>query len=63
MSITGIPSSENIILHRIARNGDSYRITTNDSATVYTLYKIENNKAIKIAKGSNPLELENKYVK
>lgn len=62
MAITGIPKTENIILHRVARNGDSYRITCNDAGTVYTLYKIENNKATKIGKASTPTDLEKKYI-
>ncbi len=62
MAITGIPSSEEIVLNRVARNGDSYRITSKDSGAVYTLYKIENNKAVRISKATTPTELEKKYI-
>lgn len=62
MALKGIPGSENIVLHRIARNGDSYRITANEAGTVYTLYKVEDDKATKIGKASTPPELEKKYI-
>ena len=62
MAIKGIPDTENIVLHRVAKNGDSYRITSNEAGTVYTLYKVENDKATKIGKASTPPELEKKYI-
>lgn len=61
--IKGIPSAEKIVLHREAKNGDVYKITVNEAGTSYTLYKIEGDKGIKVGKGTNPLELENKYIK
>ncbi|MEE1503892.1 MAG: hypothetical protein UGF89_06585 [Acutalibacteraceae bacterium] len=61
--IKGIPSAENIILHRNGKNGDEYKITENEAGTSYTIYKLDGDKATKLGKGSNPLELEDKYVK
>lgn len=63
MSIPGIPKSETIWLKRIAQNGDIYYITSKEIRDCYYLYKMENNKAVKIGKATTPPELEKKYIK
>lgn len=61
--ITGIPSGENLRITHTTLNGDVYYFTKKPSSDGYTLYKDENGKAVKIAKGANPPELEDKYIK
>lgn len=59
----GIPRSETIWLKRTTAKGDVYCITSKETRDCYFLYKLENNTAIKIAKGSSPQSLEEKYIK
>ncbi len=63
MSIPGIPKSEKSMTKRLDNKGNVYYITTNATRESYFLYKIENNKAIKLGKASTPTELEKKYIK
>lgn len=63
MQIPGIPKSERIWLKRITSNGDTYYITSKETRDCYYLYKMENNKAIKLGKAPTPTELEKKYIK
>lgn len=63
MPIPGIPKSEIIWLKRLAQNGDTYYITSKETRDCYYLYKMENNKAIKLGKAATPIELEKKYIK
>jgi len=61
--IKGIPGAEKLVLHRNTKKGDIYKITVNEAGNVYTIYKLDGDKATKLGKGSNPLELEDKYIK
>ena len=63
MKIKGIPSAETLVLHRENKKGDVFKITTNEAGSSYTIYKVEGDKATKLGKGANPLELEDKFVK
>ncbi len=62
MKIKGIPSSETNILRRVTTTGEAYVITVNNATQMYTIYKLNGDTAVKLGKGSNPLELEQKYV-
>ena len=61
--MTGIPSSEILWTTIKTINGDTYYITSKEIRDYYYLYKKEGNKAVKINKNKDPLELENKYIK
>lgn len=60
---TGIPTSEKIVTTYTTLKGDIYYITEKKNVEDYFLYKDENGKAVKIAKGPTPLFLEEKYIK
>ena len=59
----GIPKNEKIILKRLTTKGELFYITTTAAGDCYFLYKTENGTAVKIAKGSTPPSLEEKYIK
>lgn len=61
--VTGIPPSENIITTYTTLKGDIYYITEKKNVADFFLYKDENGKAVKIAKGPNPPFLEEKYIR
>lgn len=44
-------------------NGDTYRITQNQMNKIFTIYKVVDGCFERLGKGSNPTELENKYIK
>ena len=60
---TGIPKGETLQLTYTTLKGEVYYITSKPNCESYFLYKNEGGKANKIAKGSNPPELEKKYIK
>lgn len=62
MAVNGIPKTERIWLKRITAKGDVYYITSKNTRDYYFLYKMENDKAVKLGKAKSPLELENKYI-
>lgn len=60
---TGIPKGENLKRTYTTLKGEIYYITKKPNSDGYTLYKDENGKAVKIAKGPTPPYLEDKYIK
>ena len=63
MGVNGIPKTERIWVTINTVDGTTYHITAkeNDRA-YYFLYKIVDNKAVKLGKSKNPKELEDKYI-
>ena len=62
-SIKGIPKKEIVWVKRTMPNGDVYYITSNESRSMYYLYKLEGGTATKIGRGcKSPLELEETYI-
>lgn len=60
---SGIPKTERIQVQRRMSNGDVYYITSKDNdRSYYFLYKMENDKAVKLGKAKSPLDLESKYI-
>lgn len=62
MAVNGIPKTERIWVKRITEKGETYYITSKDTRDYYFLYKMENDKAVKLGKAKSPLELEQKYI-
>lgn len=60
--VNGIPKTERIWVKRITEKGETYYITSKDTRDYYFLYKMENDKAVKLGKAKSPLELEQKYI-
>lgn len=60
--VNGIPKTERIWVKRITEKGETYYITSKDTRDYYFLYKMENDKAVKLGKAKSPLELEEKYI-
>lgn len=60
--VSGIPKTERIWVKRITEKGETYYITSKDTRDYYFLYKMENDKAVKLGKAKSPLELEQKYI-
>jgi hypothetical protein len=56
--MTGIPSNEIIWVTITDDLGDEYVITSKSDRNIYYLYRIEKDKAVKLGKNENPLELE-----
>ena len=63
MAVNGIPKTERIWVCRITGDGSVYYITSKDNdRSYYFLYKMENDKAVKLGKAKSPLDLENKHI-
>lgn len=60
--MTGIPSTETIWVTTTNDLGDKYVITSKVTRDYYYIYKIDNDKAVKLGKADSPLELEQKYI-
>lgn len=60
--VNGIPKTERIWVKCITEKGETYYITSKDTRDYYFLYKMENDKAVKLGKAKSPLELEQKYI-
>jgi hypothetical protein len=60
--MVGIPSTETIWVTITDDLGDEYVITSKSDRNIYYLYRLEKEKAIKLGKGDNPLELEEKFI-
>ena len=58
----GIPSTETVWVTITDNLGDEYVITSKSDRNTYYLYRLENNKAVKLGKNENPLELENQFI-
>jgi hypothetical protein len=56
--MTGIPNNETIWVTITDDLGDEYVITSKTTRDVYYIYRIEKDKAVKLGKNENPLELE-----
>ena len=54
----GIPSNETIWVTLTDNLGDEYVITSKVTRDMYYIYRIEKDKAVKLGKNENPLELE-----
>ena len=55
----GIPSTETVWVTITDDLGDEYVITSKSDRNIYYLYRLEKDKAVKLGKNENPLELEN----
>ena len=62
MTIDGIPKTERIWVERTTEKGEVYNITSKEARDYYFLYKMENNKAVKLGKAKSPSYLEEKYI-
>lgn len=60
--MNGIRKNERIWATIKSSNGVFYITSKNDSRDMYYIYKEENEKAVKIGKGKNPLDLERRYI-
>ena len=60
--MVGIPSTETVLVTITDDLGDEYVITSKSDRNVYYLYRLEKEKAVKLGKGDNPLELEEKFI-
>lgn len=58
----GVPRNERVWVTITAKSGDVYLITAKENREMYYLYKLSIDKAERIAKNPNPLELEGKYI-
>lgn len=61
--MTGIPGNETIWMQRKTMDGKTYYVTSKITRDTYYLYEVIDGVAKKIAKGPDPLTLEQKYVK
>lgn len=60
-SIRGIPKTEKIWVKQITTDGNIYYITSKESdRSMYYLYKLEGDKAVKLAKSKSPLNFDEK---
>ena len=62
MTIDGIPKTERIWFERTTEKGEVYYITSKEARDYYFLYKMENNKAVKLGKAKSPSYLEEEYI-
>ena len=59
--IQGIPKTEKVWVKQTTIDGDIYYITSKETdRSMYYLYKLEGNKAVKIAKSKTPLSFDEK---
>lgn len=56
--MVGIPSAEIVWLTITDDLGDEYVITSKATRDMYYIYRLEKDKAVKLGKNENPLELE-----
>lgn len=54
-----VPSNETIWVTITDDLGDEYIITSKATRDMYYIYRLEKDKAVKLGKNENPLELEN----
>lgn len=63
MAVNGIPKTERIWVQRTTGDGSVYYITSKDNdRSYYFLYKMNDDKAVKLGKAKSPLDLESKYI-
>lgn len=59
----GIPKKEIVWVKHTTVGGDVYYITSNETRSMYYLYKYENGTASKVGRGAkSPSELEQTYI-
>ena len=58
-----LPSNEDGMVTYKRENGDIYKITQNQITKIFTIYKLVDDCFERLGKGSNPTELEKKYIK
>lgn len=63
LSVNGIPKAETIWTKINTGDNEIYYITSKENREYYFLYKMENNKTVKVGKEKSPLDLETKYIK
>jgi hypothetical protein len=56
--MVGIPSAEIVWVTITDDLGDEYVITSKATRDMYYIYRLEKDKAVKLGKNENPLELE-----
>jgi hypothetical protein len=56
--MVGIPSTDTVWVTITDDLGDEYVITSKSDRNIYYLYRLEKEKAVKLGKNENPLELE-----
>lgn len=54
----GVPSNETIWVTITDDLGDEYVITSKSTRDMYYIYRLEKDKAVKLGKNENPVELE-----
>lgn len=57
--MVGIPNTEIVWVTITDDLGDEYVITSKPTRDIYYIYRLEKDRAIKLGKNENPLELEN----
>jgi len=63
MSVKGIPKSEKIWVTQTMSDGTVYYTTSKENdRSMYFLYRLENDTAVRIGKSRSPSELEQKYI-
>lgn len=62
-SLKKIPDNEICMVTHKCSNGDTYKITQNKTNKLFTIYEVVNNCFVRLGKGYNPIELEEKYIK
>ena len=62
-NIKGIPKTEKIWVKQTTRSGNIYYITSKEyDRSLYYLYKMDGDKAIKLGKAKSPLIFDKKYI-
>lgn len=61
--IKKIPTNEDSMVMYKNTNGNTYKITQNQTTNVFTIYKVVEDGFERLGKGSNPIVLEEKYIK
>ena len=60
--MVGIPSTEIVWVTITDDLGDEYIITSKSDRNIYYIYRLEKEKAVKLGKGNNPIELEQNFI-
>lgn len=61
--IKKIPTNEDGMVLYKNTNGNTYKITQNQTTNVFTIYKVVEDGFERLGKGNNPITLEEKYIK
>lgn len=60
-TVTGIPKTERIWVTHKNLKGETFYITSKETRDSYFLYRVENDRVVRLGKSKSPLELEQKY--